>query len=179
MSKVICRFSLLVGLTLSLSLGACVREKTVYVDSSNTTSEDTFETSLAEIRKGQTYQSDEVAFRVVDFKSFGKKMMDFDEEKLAIHEWVGVFVEVSNVKNQPVRAGDLFQSVSLKELTGEEYSSDLFLGIECLDVDLDAIIQPQGKVTFCSVFDAPNKPKELYWETYSSDFSTELRLLMH
>ena len=182
MSNTICRLPLLISLALSLSLGACVREKIVYIDSqdipSGTIPEDSFETSVLEIPKGQTYQSDEVLFRVADFSSFGKKMMDFDEEKLAIEEWIGVSVEVKNLKNKPVRAGDLSQGVSLNDSAGEEYYSDLFLGFECLDVDLDAIIQPQNSVTFCYVFDAPNKPKDLYWETYSTDGSTTLRFLM-
>ncbi|WP_157096826.1 hypothetical protein [Picosynechococcus sp. PCC 8807] len=174
---------LLISSLIGISLSSCNRStKTVYVDSPTDTTSDllnTDSTPIVEIPRGQSYQSNDVMITIRDFKSLGKKMMDFGEEKEAINEWVGIFIEVKNLKSQPVRASDLYQSFFLQDLSGNEYNEDPFLGFECKDVDIDAIIQPQENFTYCSTFDAPNTPQNLYFSTYNSDYSKELKLLMN
>ena len=127
---------------------------------------------------GDAQQVDDVKIIVTDIESLGKESESFGETQTADHEWIAISVIIQNLKPQSVRAETLTQAIVLKDAAGKQYNEDIFLSIECENVDIEQLILSEDSVSFCHVFDAPNNPEELYWENRSPNTSTEYRFLM-
>ena len=127
---------------------------------------------------GDGQQIGDVKIMVTDIQSLGKESESFGETQAAEHEWMAISVIIQNLKPQSVRAETLTQTIVLKDSTGKQYNEDIFLSIECENVDIEQLILSEDSVSFCHVFDAPNNPQELYWENLSPNTSTEYRFLM-
>ncbi|AFY37848.1 hypothetical protein Lepto7376_1505 [[Leptolyngbya] sp. PCC 7376] len=173
-------WSILFFFVIPLTTVSCRSQADQTQTSSNTESVSGRDNGTAvDIPKGDSQQIGDVKITVMDIESLGKETVSFGEKQSAEHEWMAIAVQIQNLKPQSVKAEKLSQTLVLKDSAGKQYNEDIFLSIECKDVDIEQMILSQDSVTYCYVFDAPNNPKDLYWENQSPNTTKQFRFLMY